>query len=74
MQRESIDFQPARRKRLSSQVAEQIEKLITTKQLSPGDLLPPEREISSQMEVSRPVVREGLQRLETLGLIRKDRK
>ncbi len=73
MKKGQLVFQPARRKRLSSQVAEQIEKLITAKQLNPGDLLPPEREISSQMEVSRPVVREGLQRLETLGLIRKDR-
>lgn len=73
MQHKSIDLQPAQRKRLSAQVAEQIERLIITKELNPGDLLPPERKISSQIGVSRPVVREGLQRLETLGLIRKDK-
>lgn len=37
--------------------------------LTPGDMLPREDELSAQLNVSRHIVREGVSRLKTLGLI-----
>ena len=37
--------------------------------LNPGDMLPKEEELSEQLKVSRHIVREGVSRLKTLGLI-----
>ena len=53
-----------------SLVASQLEQRILSGDLSPGDLLPPEREICKQLGVSRSVVREALGRLASVGLIR----
>ena len=50
--------------------AGRIEKAILSGELSTGDLLPSEREISAKMGVSRSVVREALGRLASLGLVR----
>jgi GntR family transcriptional repressor for pyruvate dehydrogenase complex len=47
-----------------------LEQAILSGKLAPGDLLPSEREISSEMGVSRSVVREALGRLASLGLVR----
>jgi GntR family transcriptional repressor for pyruvate dehydrogenase complex len=52
-----------------SEVVSRLEEMILSKQLAPGDLLPPEREIGTQLSVSRSVVREALGRLESVGLI-----
>lgn len=52
-----------------SEVVSRLEEMILAKQLAPGDLLPPEREIGTQLCVSRSVVREALGRLESVGLI-----
>ncbi len=48
-------------------VVERIEHLILSQQLAPGDRLPAERELCSQLEVSRSVVREAIGRLQSLG-------
>jgi DNA-binding FadR family transcriptional regulator len=53
-----------------SQVVGHFEQAILSGALAPGDRLPSEREISDQMDVSRPVVREALGRLASLGLVR----
>ena len=37
--------------------------------LAPGDLLPKEAELAEQLKVSRHIVREGISRLKTLGLV-----
>jgi GntR family transcriptional repressor for pyruvate dehydrogenase complex len=58
-----------RRARLSDAIAEQIEGLITSGELSPGDNLPSERDLSSQLDVSRPSLREALLVLESRGLV-----
>ena len=50
--------------------AKHLETAILTGKLAPGDLLPSEREISTEMGVSRSVVREALGRLASLGLVR----
>lgn len=53
-----------------AQVVAQLEEMILTSRLAPGDMLPSEREISAQMGVARSVVREALGRLSSLGLVR----
>ena len=58
-----------RRPRLSDTIAEQIEGLIANGALKPGDSLPPERDLSKQLDVSRPSLREALLVLESRGLL-----
>src|ERR1700737_3077263 len=53
-----------------TQTAQRIEQAILSGQLAAGDQLPSEREISAEMGVSRSVVREALNRLASLGLLR----
>lgn len=48
-------------------VVERLEHLILSQQLAPGDRLPAERELCSQLNVSRSVVREAIGRLQSLG-------
>jgi DNA-binding FadR family transcriptional regulator len=47
-----------------------LEQAILSGKWAPGDRLPSEREISTEMDVSRSVVREALGRLASLGLVR----
>ena len=55
--------------RASDHAIDQLMLLIDTGKLQPGDRLPVEREIASQLGVSRPTVREALRVLEALGLV-----
>ena len=50
-------------------IAERIERLILNRELEPGAALPPERELASQLSVSRNVVREALRSVAQKGLI-----
>ena len=50
-------------------VAQEIKRLITEKNLSPGDRLPRESELQAQFEVSKGTIREALKSLEVQGLI-----
>lgn len=54
--------------RVAGVVAE-LEELIRSGRLSPGDRLPAEREISARLGVSRSVVREAISHLASLGLV-----
>ena len=56
---------------LSQMASDQIKKYIRDRHLKPGDRLPTEREFAEGMKVSRTVVREGLNQLETIGMISK---
>jgi GntR family transcriptional repressor for pyruvate dehydrogenase complex len=58
-----------RQAKLSSQVAEQIQQLILSRDLKPGDRLPTERELGETFEVSRTVIREAIRTLEARGLV-----
>lgn len=58
-----------RKTRLSDAIAEQIEGLIANGDLKPGYSLPSERDLSKQMNVSRPSLREALLILESRGLL-----
>jgi GntR family transcriptional repressor for pyruvate dehydrogenase complex len=59
-----------RRQRLSEQVAGQIQELIVTGGLKPGDKIPPERELAEQLGVSRTVIRETIKALQERGLVK----
>lgn len=50
-------------------VAERLRELLADEELVPGDRLPPERELATQLGVSRSSLREGLRRLTDLGII-----
>ena len=58
------------RGRLYEQVARQLQELILTGALKPGDRLPPERELAEQLGVSRVVIREAMKTLEERGLLK----
>ncbi len=63
-----LDF-PLHRDRLYEQVADQIERLIVSDSLRPGDKLPSERELAEQLKVSRTVIREATRVLSVRGLV-----
>lgn len=54
----------------SDLVAEEIKRLMTSKNLLPGDRLPPENELQQMFNVSKGTVREALKSLEVQGLIK----
>lgn len=54
---------------VATQVINQLTDLIRSGQLQPGDRLPSEREMSEQLGVSRPPLRESLRALEYAGVI-----
>lgn len=54
----------------SDLVAEEIKRLITAKNLLPGDKLPPERELQNMFDVSKSTMREALKSLEVQGLVK----
>ena len=53
----------------SDLVAQEIKRLITEKNLSPGDRLPRESELQAQFQVSKGTIREALKSLEVQGLV-----
>ncbi len=64
-----MKFQPIKPKKVSSQIADQIRESILAGDFSPGDKLPPERELAEMFSVSRPSVREALNILSSSGLV-----
>jgi GntR family transcriptional repressor for pyruvate dehydrogenase complex len=62
-------LKPIKVKRISDQVYEQIRDLILRGQLKPGEQLSPERELAQAVGVSRPTVREAINKLVTTGLL-----
>ncbi len=59
------------KQKLSDMAADEIINFIRVNALKPGDKLPTEKEISEKLSISRASVREGLMKLESLGLLRK---
>ncbi|ALS20415.1 FadR/GntR family transcriptional regulator [Paenibacillus naphthalenovorans] len=57
------------RKTLAKEVADRIIQLLASGQLKPGDKLYPETELTKMLSVSRPVLREAMSSLESLGII-----
>lgn len=56
-------------KKMSDQVIRHIQKMILDGELAEGDKLPPEREMTEQLGIGRPALREALKSLEMLGLV-----
>lgn len=63
-------FQKIKPKKVSDEIYEQLKELILKGELKPGEKLPPERELAVQVGVSRPTLREALQRLEAHGFLK----
>ena len=55
--------------RISDAVAASLEKRILEGSLKPGDRLPPERELAAELGVSRPSLREAIQKLASKGML-----
>ncbi|WP_348734069.1 pyruvate dehydrogenase complex transcriptional repressor PdhR [Rheinheimera texasensis] len=62
----ALKIKPAK---LSDQIVGQLEQMLLEGSFAPGQKLPTERELAEQFEVSRPSVREALQKLEAKGLV-----
>jgi GntR family transcriptional repressor for pyruvate dehydrogenase complex/GntR family L-lactate dehydrogenase operon transcriptional regulator len=57
------------RQKLSDQIAEQLEGMIADGTLKPGERLPAERPLSERLGISRPSLREAIQKLASKGLL-----
>jgi len=62
-------FQKIKPKRISDEIYFQIRDLILNGELKPGQKLPPERELAESMGVSRPSLREALNKLVAQGYL-----
>ncbi len=64
-----MPLQSIETRRLYQQIAQQLQQLITAGEFAPGSRLPAERELATQLGVSRPSVREALIALEVEGWV-----
>lgn len=64
-----MPFRPVHPEKISAAVTRQIELLILRGILRPGERLPPERDLSERLGVSRPSLREALADLQDRGLL-----
>jgi GntR family transcriptional repressor for pyruvate dehydrogenase complex len=64
-----VELKPIKVKRASDQIFEQLRDLIFRGELKAGEQLAPERELAQAFGVSRPTVREALNKLVTMGLV-----
>jgi GntR family transcriptional repressor for pyruvate dehydrogenase complex len=62
-------LEPVKRSRIYEHIVDQIHALIREGRWSPGDQIPPERELAERFRVSRTSVREALRALEMQGII-----
>src|SRR5258708_1608942 len=62
-------FGPIPRRRAFEEVCETIRNQLSIRALRPGDKLPAERELASQLGVSRSALREALRTLELAGIL-----
>jgi len=53
--------------KLADSIVAELEQMILEGSLQPGQKLPPERELAIQFQVSRPSLREAIQRLKLAG-------
>ncbi len=60
---------PVERRTLASAVIDRLVEYIRTQPLGPGDRLPSQHELARRLGVSRPVLREALQGLASLGML-----
>jgi len=65
----TIDLEPVERTTVSEEIARKIIDLVNSGSLRPGDKLPSERNLMSQLNVSRSPIREALRSLSLIGLL-----
>ena len=53
----------------AEEVVERLRRMIHSGELSPGDRLPPERDLAKLLGVSRPTLRAGIRSLATVGIL-----
>ena len=64
-----VEGEPIRRRKLSHDVQERLLAMIRRGDLSPGDVMPSERELMAKLMVGRPAIREAMQNLQRMGLV-----
>ena len=64
-----MPLQPVARRSVPDEVFEQIVADVVGGELAPGEALPSERRLAEVLRVSRPAVREALQRMAQAGLV-----
>ncbi len=64
-----MSFTKVKQPKLADVITKQLETMILEGSLLPGQKLPPERELALQFDVSRPSLREAIQKLEAKGLV-----
>ncbi|WP_238366867.1 FadR/GntR family transcriptional regulator [Mesobacterium pallidum] len=65
----AVPFKPVQSHRSFELVCERVREKLLQGELKPGDKLPPERDLATQLGVSRNVVREALRSLEIAGVV-----
>ena len=68
-----LNYEPVVNVSLAKQISERILESITDGKLKADDQLPTEEVLTSQFQVSRPMIREALKRLAAQSLIRSRR-
>ena len=63
-------LKPIKQSKLSDEIVAQIQNSIKNRELQPNDVLPSEREMAKILNVSRPPLREALNKLEAMGFIK----
>lgn len=63
-------LKPIKQSKLSDEIVAQIQDCIKNRELQPNDVLPSEREMAKILDVSRPPLREALNKLEAMGFIK----
>jgi GntR family transcriptional repressor for pyruvate dehydrogenase complex len=66
-------MEPVRNLKLADAIADHLEQLILEGALRPGEKLAPERELAEKLEVSRPSLREAIEKLQERGLLETSR-
>jgi GntR family transcriptional repressor for pyruvate dehydrogenase complex len=66
---QKLSLTPLRRSRVRDQVFDQFQEQVVKGVWKPGEKLPSENELASSLGVSRVSIREGLQKLVTLGFL-----
>nr|WP_246300967.1 transcriptional regulator NanR [Rhizobium rhizolycopersici] len=61
--------EPIVRRKLSDEVFDRLERMITSGELKPGDEMPSERVLMERFGVGRPAIREAMQSLANMGLV-----
>ena len=64
-----MSYNRVKQPKISDVIMGQMEEMILEGTLKPGQKLPPERELAKQFEVSRPSLREAVQKLAAKGLL-----